>query len=343
MLGRQIGFSIVTALALILAALPGVCDELFYDEGVADNFTFQLTDGYLVRFTPPAFEEPFLTEVSFFGYRYGEMDKNGPPQGYLAILDKTYNKLYSRNFSFNEIGTLAGWNKFKIDPLIIREAFWVYFLLPSGSGGGIMMGQDLEPAKLRSRIGNPAAGYKQIEDGKFNWMIRAVVVDSLAPKTQLTSDNLVGPKFLAKDGGTNSGFLTFYRYGATVRFDPGSPVTIRKVYVYGKLAGQWQGTDSVFAIYLLDKDLRIQMVKNFKYSNYTSTAEWKGFEIPETKMSSTFYVVVETKSRDTVQMFVGYDASGNKGSSVTNIGQPVNWPFKEDAKSLNWMVRLESK
>ena len=336
---------LVCALALCVALAihgPALADtvELSYDEGRADDYTFQHTDGYLVRFTAPALEEPFLVNVSFFGNRFGEINSDFPPMGYVALLDTTYNRLASKDFPFTLVNRIPSWNYVSMDPVPVNGTFWVYLLLPSTSAGGVMVGKDLEPAVFRSRIGNHASGFRQITDGKYNWMIRCEFSDGPPEKSKIVSEQISGNKFIYKDSGGCVGFQTLYRWGATVQFESAQKVKIDSVYLYGKLAGNWFSTEKPFTVYILDDALRIQMSKTFEKREFTSTAAWVKLEIPETQVTGKYYAVVELNSRDEVQLMLGHDAAPNKGSSVTQIGQPKDWPFKVDDRNFNWMVRL---
>ena len=263
---------LATIACTILAFLwtPANAIELRYDSGNADDYTFQLTDGYLVRFTAPDFVDPFINGVSFFGARFGEPNGAKPQTGYIAVLDADYNKIVSREFNYSDVSKVPSWNHFSIEPVVVRDTkygavdyvekpftFWVYFLMPSNADAGVMIGKDIEPANLRSRIGNHAAGFKTVSDGKYNWMIRCEVTDGPPSKTSFTSDDLKGAKFIVKDGGVNAGFLSLYKYGATISFETPTPMTIDKLYIYGKLSGNWFDANREFTMYLLDSDLRV--------------------------------------------------------------------------------------
>ncbi len=314
--------------------------ELAYDSGIADDFTFQNTDGYLVRYTAPDIEEPFLTSISFFGYRYGEINTDSPPMGYVAILDGQYNKITSKDFPFTLAGKLPQWNHVSIEPIPLSGTFWIYLLLPSNSAGGVVMGKDLEPAVFRSRIGNHASGFRQITDGKYNWMIRCELNDGPPSRPNITSEQISGSKFIFRDTGGCVGFQTLYRWGATVQFDIPQPKTVDSIYLYGRLTGNWFSTEKPFTVYILDDALRIQMSKTFEKRVFSSAPGWVKLEIPDTRLSGKIYAVIELNSRDEVQLFLGHDAAPNKGSTVTQIGQPKDWPFKIDEKNFNWMIRL---
>lgn len=334
-------FSMVIA-AVLLCATGSHADnvELAYDSGVADDYTFQLTDGYLTRYTAPALDEPFLVNISFFGYRYGEINSDAPPMAYVAILDSSYNKIASKDFPFTLVGKLPQWNHVSIEPIHISGTFWIYLLLPSGPSGGVVMGKDLEPAVFRSRTGNHASGFRQITDGKYNWMIRCELSDGPPERTKITSEEISGPKFIYRDTGGCVGFETLYRWGATVKFESTQPKTINAVYLYGRLAGNWYSTEKPFTVFILDDQLRIQLSKTFEKREFTSSPGWVKLEVPDTIVNGKFYAVIELNSRDEVQLLLGYDAASNKGSSVTQIGQPKDWPFKVDERNFNWLVRL---
>lgn len=317
--------------------------ELRYDSGTADDYTFQLTDGYLVRFTAPDFVEPTITGISFYGNRFGSYNGAKPPTGYITILDAEYNKLSSRDFSFADISATASWNHISIDPIIVKGTFWVYILMPSNSNNGIMMGKDLDPASLRSRTGNHASGFKPISDGRYNWMVRSNVSDGAILDTTYTSDNLKGDKFIYKDNGICSDFLALYKYGATLRLDAPSAITIKKVYIYGKLVGNWYNTEREFTLYVLDADLRIILSCNYPYRVFSSQASWTSIDVPDTRVSGKYYIVFEPTCREDVQLEIGFDNAPNKSSLYTAIGQPKEWIFPDiDLSKLNWMIRVES-
>jgi len=350
---------LATIACTILAFLwtPANAIELRYDSGNADDYTFQLTDGYLVRFTAPEFVDPFINSVSFFGARFGEANGAKPQTGYIAVLDADYNKIVSREFNYSDVSKVPSWNHFSIEPVVVRDTkygaadyvekpftFWVYFLMPSNADAGVMIGKDIEPANLRSRIGNHAAGFKTVSDGKYNWMIRCEVTDGPPSKSSFTSDDLKGAKFIVKDGGVNAGFLSLYKYGATISFETPTPMTIDKLYIYGKLSGNWFDADREFTMYLLDSDLRIQMTHNIPYGVFSSQPLWTAIDLPDTKVNGKFHLVVEPFCRDAVKLELGYDGSPNKASSYTIMGQPTPWIFDDvDQKNMNWMMRLEIK
>lgn len=317
--------------------------EIKYDSGKADDFTFQLTDAYLMRFAISDFEEPVIVGVSFYGYRYGEMDFLNPPIGYLSVLDEDYNKLFSLTIPYTKVSGTPSWNHIKIDPYILKEGFWVYFLFPSSAESGVMMGKDIDPEKFRSRTGNHSVGFRPLSDGHYNWMIRCEVSDGMPEGDGLTSEKLIGEKFLVNDGGKGIEFLTLFRYGATVAFDVPKTRTIDKVYIYGRLQGEeWFETEREFTLYLLDTDLRIQMTRNFPYTLFSSNPAWVEIDVPNTKLGGRFYLIVEPNSRDEAQFEIGHDGTANKGSSVTVIGQPEEWPFEVEMAEMNWMVRLKT-
>jgi len=338
-------FSVMPILAfgmLLLFAVTSVdAVELRYDSGTADDFTFQLTDGYLVRFSAPEFVEPFITRVSFFGSRFGNIDPEKPPFGYVAILDDEYNKLASINVPFTEISRTPAWNYIDIDPFIVRDTFWVYISLPSGMNCGVMMGKDLEPKNLRSRTGNHASGFRPISDGKYNWMVRCEISDGPPGDGIITSESLTGPKFLGRDTGVCAGSLALYKNGATFPVDVSSQVTISKLYIFGKLAGDWFSSNKEFTVYILDADLRIQLARNYPYRLFTSTPGWAAIDLPDIKVNGRFYIIVEPNCREEVQFEIGYDGAPNKGSDYTAIGQKEEWPFDVDLAKLNWMIRVE--
>ncbi len=317
--------------------------ELRYDSDTADDYTFQLTDGYLVRFTAPDFVEPFITDISFYGYRFGTYDSAKSPTGYVAILDANYNKIVSRDFAFSTISTKPAWNHFSFEPFIAKGTFWVYILIPSNLNSGIMMGKDLDPASLRSRIGNHATGFKPISDGRYNWMVRCFTSDGPPVNDVYTSDTLKGNQFVYKDNGINSGTLAIYRYGATLRLEAPSPITIDKVYAYGKLAGNWYNTEREFTIYLLDADLRIILSRSYPYRVFSSQASWRAIDIPNTKVSGKYYVAIEPNCRDEVQLELGHDSAPNKASMFASNGISREWPYKlVDLSNINWMIRLKT-
>jgi hypothetical protein len=354
----QLAFVLAVACGLfVLLSLPAGAIELRYDAGTADDYTFQLTDGYLVRFTAPEFVEPFVTGVSFFGARFGEANGAKPQTGYIAILDAEYNKLVSREFNYSDVSKIPSWNHFSIDPVVVRDTkygavdyvekpfiFWVYFLMPSNADAGVMIGKDMDPANLRSRAGNHAAGFKTVSDGKYNWMIRCDVSDGPSTNAEFTSDNLKGEKFIVKDSGVSAGFLSLYKYGATVSYETAAPITIDKLYIYGKLAGDWFSASREFTVYLLDSDLRIQLSHNFPYRGFTSQPAWISMDLPDIKVNGKFHLVVEPYCRNLVQLELGYDGASNKSSSYTIMGQPTKWVFDTvDQTKMNWMMRLEIK
>jgi hypothetical protein len=317
--------------------------ELRYDSGTADDYTFQLTDGYLIRFTAPDFVESFVTGISFFGNRFGSFNGAKPPTGYIAILDIDYNKIASREISFSDVSTAPSWNHFSIDPFVVKGSFWIYILMPSSPYNGVMMGKDLDPTSLRSRVGNHASGFKPISDGRYNWMIRCDVSDGAALNSTYTSDTLKGDKFIYKDNGISSGFATLYRYGATLKLDAPTAITLSKLYVYGKLVGDWYNTEREFTVYILDADLRIVLSCNYPYRVFSSQASWSSIDIPDTRVSGKYYIVIEPTCRDDVQLELGYDSAPNKSSLFTAMGQPKDWPFTDiDLTKLNWMFRVET-
>ena len=336
-------FAFAVFAALSAWAFAAQAIELKYDGGEADDFTFRLTDGYLVRFNPPEFVEPVITEVSFYGHRFGLINMAKPPDGYVAILDKEFNKLSGRSVSFAEISDKPAWNHIKIDDRVVKDAFWVYLVFPSAPASGIMMGMDMEPSKLRSRTGNHSTGFKAIADGKYNWMVRVEISDGLAKQPGLSSADLTGPHFIKKDGGAAEGFLTLFKNGVTVEFNLGSPAVIDRIFVYGKLTGDWQNTDREFTVYLLDADLRIQMTRNYPFRLFTSSPQWLGIDVPDTRLAGKCFVIVEPNSRDEASLEIGYDCMANLGSSVTANGQPAEWPFSVAKSGFNWMIRMESK
>ena len=344
-MGIRFGLVFAVALIAVCVVLPRQAGamELRYDSGTADDFTFQLTDGYLVRFTPPEFENPVIVDVSFFGNRYGQIDPKESPVGYLAILDKDLNKLTGRNVPFSDLSTSPSWNHINLDPYVIKDAFWVYLYFPSNSARGVMMGKDMNPSSLKSRIGNASEGFKAITDGKYNWMIRCEVTDGLEVQQKYSSADLTGANFLYKDSGVASGFQTLYKNSATIAFDLAQPAVIDKLYIYGRATGDWMNSDREFSVYLLDQDMRIQMTKSYPLRLFTSTAEWLRIDLPDTKLSGHLLLIIEPNSRDEVGLELGYDQEPNKGSDVTNMGQPADWPFNLDKNAFNWMFRLETK
>jgi hypothetical protein len=343
------GIAALIALAALLAALvaarPACAIELKYDNDKADAFEHSRTDGQGVVFSRPDFKEAYLVSALIYAKRYGEAYEPSEVSGNMVVLDMDGNILARSLVPFSKFSGTPSWVEVKFDPIKLKDRFIIMFLSDSTDARGIDVGYAKDVKVTHSRVGNPSWGIKAIAGRTIEWMIRAVVESNIESKKAVSAKDLVGPRFIGYDSGEAKGFETFkVKEAAMVKFTPGRDVKLASIYVYGKVKGNWYTAAYDFAIFVLDKDLRILKYYNFPYKSFSNKADWIELDVPTVEVPGEFYLVFKPDTRDDAGLYVGYDDSKNDGHSFVGVpGTIFGWKLPEPEATTNWLIRVKTE
>jgi hypothetical protein len=117
----------------------------------------------------------------------------------------------------------------------------------------------------------------------------------------------------------------------------GSDWYLTAVRVYGSRYGDEKPPDTMFDIALSDADAKLVAIWKGRYASFPYLQDgWTRFDVPPTRVPSTFFVALNFRPDGSHGVFVAYDSS-TKGSSIDSLpGKP---PHIFDGG--DWMIRLE--
>jgi hypothetical protein len=305
---------------------------LSWDNGTALGMEGLQFEGHYIHFDKPAgWDHIFPVEASFYGQRYGDV---GATRGTLTIWGPQSEKTrkledaeagwviyYRKQFQLADVPEQPGWVTLPLDTVELPDKFAVTVFTYSGADSGIKLG--VAPGSSGSSHSCSVAP-KQMEKGEGElafrldggeWMLRIQVRSTLDPEVSLTSEQLAGSGFSHYDDGSSDGFVTFQRFGPLVRISSPHGRTVKRVYLYGKVEGDWFNTTRSAAVFLLDSRLKIIDRQALPYKNYTNEPAWHYIAFNSVPVPDDFYVLVEPASRSKVKLWLGYDGSGSNNAS----------------------------
>ncbi len=299
-------------------------------------------DAARVEFQPvKEWRTVYVVGVRFYSRKYGSNYDQDRTLFNIVIQDEADKVLWQKLVPMSYLPDEPGWAKVETEPLLIKEKFYVTVFPYAGQNYGLEIGYTSNTTSSRSFIGNPAKGFKRVEE-KFDWMIGVDVRNTLEPRRTISQEEISGRGFAFYDDGSVDGYATFQRGGALVGFKRGSISMIRDIYFYGKAEGRWFEMKPQFRVYLLDHDLRIITSIPVSYGILAEVPHWVVVDFPDTRIRTDFYILIEPGSRPEYSLQIGYDTSKNNAYSFYGtVGTFKNWPDEISPQNLNWMIRVK--
>lgn len=112
---------------------------------------------------------------------------------------------------------------------------------------------------------------------------------------------------------------------------------ITAVWVYGSRYGDEKPPDTTFDIALSDADAKLVSMWKGRYASFSYTQDgWARFDIPPTRVPTTFLITLNFRADASNGVYVGFDAS-TKGNSIDSLPgkRPSEFPQGD------WMIRVE--
>jgi hypothetical protein len=147
---------------------------LKHDDDSMENKRSLGGSGHVIFYTCPQEGPWFLTQIQVFGSRYGY--PQAPQEDfsiYLCDVKFTVLKEFRRPYSLFERGP-EKWYQIDLEATEVPPQFYLALNFRPTQTKGVYVGIDENAEKIFSRLGVPGSPLKEI-DGKFNWMIRAVL------------------------------------------------------------------------------------------------------------------------------------------------------------------------
>lgn len=340
--------TILLALVLALAAttmltITAYADErvLQWDKGVAEIFIHQEQNSHFTLFKRPAeWEKTFSAEVMFYGKRYGEVGNItgtivvwGPQTEKTAKLEDLPDSLvvYTRkNFKLADVPLEPGWVTIPIQVLELPEEFAVAIYTYSTAERGVEIGLtgespegshsasakpepvSLADLKRAQDKGKELEGNVRLRSDGREWMIRIKVRPTLIQEEAFTSEQLNGDNFTGFDDGTAEEWLDIQKNGPLLHVTNAGKRQVDRIYVFGKVHGDWFNTDRAATVYILDNRYNIVSRGQLPYNRFTDQPSWAYVSFSRTTAPKEFYVLVTPNCRPKVGLLLGYDTSGGK-------------------------------
>ncbi len=112
---------------------------------------------------------------------------------------------------------------------------------------------------------------------------------------------------------------------------------ITAVWIDGSRYGEEKAPDTTFDIALCDADAKLISIWKGRYASFAFVQDgWARFDVPPTRLPSTFYVTLNFRATPAAGVYVAYDST-TKGNSIdSRLGKPPH-----DFPEGDWMIRVE--
>jgi hypothetical protein len=373
---RTICFALILALAVtMMLAATAYADErvLQWDKGVADIFIHQEKNSHFTLFkTPAEWQKTFSVEVLFYGKRYGDVgDVTGTVVIWGPQTDKTVKMkdnpdslvVYTRkNFRLADVPVDPAWVSIPIESLELPSEFAVAVYTYSNDKRGVELGLTaesydtshsasvrpepvtLDELRKAEEKGKKIEGNVRLRSDGREWMIRLKVRPTLVKEEAFTSEQLTGDTFTKFDDGTAEEWLKIQKNGPMIYVSNPGKRQVDRIYVYGKVEGDWFNTDRSATVYILDSRFNIVSRGPLPYNRYTDEPSWSYASFTRTTAPKEFYVLVTPNCRPNVGLLLGYDISGsNQASLFGTPGAKLAWDVDAPFERTNWMIRIQYK
>lgn len=361
-----LGLFIAGAVVLLPPAAASAEERvLSHAPAAADSFDWAGKDaneggtGHTVAFElPKDLSLVFAREVTFFAKRSGLgttklgnvviWEDNPPKEGEKPEDHIPYRIVTQKNFNLADVPEAGGWVTVPLDTVQLPRKLIVAVYCYGTKDASVQLGLGPKSrAKTHSGILYPlemglgGKGVEKRRDGR-EWLIALKIADTIQAASTKSSADLSGPQFSSWDDGSAEGFDTMQTCGSMVKFHLDQGRKVKRIWVYGKLEGEWFKSSRRAGCWLMNDRWGILNRQDLAYSLFTNEAAWVSVDFPSIDVSGDFYVLVEPVSRPQVGLLVGYDSSGeNKGSLYGNAGAVQVWECQAPEESTNWMIRVE--
>ncbi|GEM_PF-4310595 len=344
-------WGLTVLIILSLTSVAGAREvELIYAGDEPAGYLHYEQYGHITTFeTPLDFDEHYVTKVSVFARRYGT------GEGFVTVvLFDSDNKPIARQIlRYEEFSFQGGWVEVSFLNERVPELFKVGVFTASNDVRGVEVGwTEPQEEMVHSQYGHPVLDLYDFPEGEEKeWMIKVTLVDRLLPKDYLAPEDLpTGNNILYHDSGQISGVARFGKVGVHDQVGPlvkfgeeGKKYKIKAIYLAAKAAGEWYRSDKNFAIHLIRGDLTLIDTFRYPFSIFTSVPAWVRLDVPRERIvEGPFYIQVSGRTVPGVELLVGYDQSGNQGTSFVGLpGAIKTWSVEPEERLTNWLIRVE--